>query len=891
MFIFSGLPCFSLATRGGIWYNDNRCKIPKKSLAVLRRKGNHMNSNDFEIQNGVLTKYRGKGGNVTIPDGVTSIGKGAFCWCESLTSVIIPDGVTSIEDIAFEGCKSLTSVTIPDGVTSIGNYAFRWCESLTSVNIPEGVTSIEDSAFEDCKSLTSVTIHDGVTSIGNYAFGWCESLVSVNIPNSVTSIGDRAFCYCKSLTSVNIPDGVKTISLLFGEEFPVGLIPQISSWYPRMTDGALKQYVLNKKTWNMLDSDTQEEIWSAKYSKALMKFFLPLMTERIAECLATQYLANTASKISVAECNKISNFMITYQTRVSDTTLQSLYEALRAQKNSKKALEAIGKDLTLSAKLSEAGNKPKKLTEMEKKLFAFVETHKLSVAELTQKLKDYYSLTAADIPPVQDIAGNPVEKFAMLYLLTAHETYDSYGDVIAQYKKPGVSPEAAEIVSLLDQASLQNALRELANRNLGMTGHSKKMYLAYPICRYADETLMDELTKQAPKWRSSVSGNEAPPLRTFRDACVYSETRAALLFAEKYKDLDEFASVRGTTADLLRDRVLSDIGLAPDGTKTYALGNQTVKAVLQSDLGFIIQLENGKTAKSLPKKGADPAAYETSNADFTAMKKNAKKIVKSRNAVLFEEFLSGKSRPADEWKAAYTENPLLRTVASLLVWAQNKKTFILTANGAVTSDGQPCEIGDTQISLAHPMEMDGDDLRAWQKYFVSNGLKQPFEQIWEPVVDPNTVTKDRYKGCMIPYYRFTGKQKHGISVWDEDFHNEIDISFTDLDAYVEQIDWRRHEIDPNDRFEVTSVSFETYTRMTNHIIAYLDRVTVYGRIANDDISVEIMLPSFTLAQITEFIRIATENNAVNVTALLLNYKNVTYPDFDPFDEFSLDLLD
>ena len=48
--------------------------------------------------------------------------------------------------------------------------------------------------------------------------------------------------------------------------------------------------------------------------------------------------------------------------------------------------------------------------------------------------------------------------------------------------------------------------------------------------------------------------------------------------------------------------------------------------------------------------------------------------------------------------------------------------------------------------------------------FTENKLKQPFEQIWEPVVDPNTVTKDRYKGCMIPYYRFTGKQKHGISV-------------------------------------------------------------------------------------------------------------------------------
>ncbi len=35
-------------------------------------------SGDFTIENGVLTKYNGSGGNVVIPDGVTEIGKYAF---------------------------------------------------------------------------------------------------------------------------------------------------------------------------------------------------------------------------------------------------------------------------------------------------------------------------------------------------------------------------------------------------------------------------------------------------------------------------------------------------------------------------------------------------------------------------------------------------------------------------------------------------------------------------------------------------------------------------------------------------------------------------------------------------------------------------------------------
>ena len=50
-----------------------------------------------------------------------------------------------------------------------------------------------------------------------------------------------------------------------------------------------------------------------------------------------------------------------------------------------------------------------------------------------------------------------------------------------------------------------------------------------------------------------------------------------------------------------------------------------------------------------------------------------------------------------------------------------------------------------------------------------------------------------------------------------------------------------------------------------------------------------MLSGFSLAQITEFIKVATENNCTNVTALLLDYKNQNFADFDPMEEFSLEL--
>ena len=76
--------------------------------------------------------------------------------------------------------------------------------------------------------------------------------------------------------------------------------------------------------------------------------------------------------------------------------------------------------------------------------------------------------------------------------------------------------------------------------------------------------------------------------------------------------------------------------------------------------------------------------------------------------------------------------------------------------------------------------------------------------------------------------------------------------------------------------------------MVNHVLAYLDRVTVYDRIVKDDVTVAQFLPSFTLAQITEFIKLASENNCPNVTAVLLDFQQKNFSDYDPMVEFTLE---
>ena len=132
---------------------------------------------------------------------------GAFSGCQNLTNITINEGVASIGGGMFFNCSGLTSVTIPDSVTIIGYEAFSGCSGLTSVMIPDGVTSIEGSAFSGCSGLTSVTIPDGVTRIKDYAFNDCSNLLRVTFSGDAPIVGLNAFSNLSPMCNVRVPFG------------------------------------------------------------------------------------------------------------------------------------------------------------------------------------------------------------------------------------------------------------------------------------------------------------------------------------------------------------------------------------------------------------------------------------------------------------------------------------------------------------------------------------------------------------------------------------------------------------------------------------------------------------------------------------------------------------
>ena len=104
--------------------------------------------------------------SVTVPNSVTSIGGFAFYYCTGLTTIKVETGnskydsrnncnaiIETSTNTLIAGCKN---TIIPNGVTSIGDGAFSGCRGLTSVTIPNSVTSIGDDAFCYCSGLISV---------------------------------------------------------------------------------------------------------------------------------------------------------------------------------------------------------------------------------------------------------------------------------------------------------------------------------------------------------------------------------------------------------------------------------------------------------------------------------------------------------------------------------------------------------------------------------------------------------------------------------------------------------------------------------------------------------------------------------------------------------------
>lgn len=152
--------------------------------------------------------YRNLITEVTIPNGVTSMGTYAFQDNDQLKTVTLGDGLTSISDRCFDGCDSLHVVRNCGNIITVGSSAFNNCLTLRSTENMAPKTIYSD-AFRYCRQLKDLDLTKAVT-IGSNACYDCDSLKTLDL-QSCTSLGDNAFCSCSYLESVRLNDQIQTI--------------------------------------------------------------------------------------------------------------------------------------------------------------------------------------------------------------------------------------------------------------------------------------------------------------------------------------------------------------------------------------------------------------------------------------------------------------------------------------------------------------------------------------------------------------------------------------------------------------------------------------------------------------------------------------------------------
>lgn len=138
--------------------------------------------------------------SVILPDTVTKLGKGAFATNAKLERINLSKGLTEIPDGAF-GCSdaknymtNLKNITIPEGITKIGKRAFAG-NNFAEIKLPSSMKEIGDYAFSTKNYLSdpcTLTLNEGLTVIGDNAFR-NKVIGEVTLPVTVEKLKKNIF--------------------------------------------------------------------------------------------------------------------------------------------------------------------------------------------------------------------------------------------------------------------------------------------------------------------------------------------------------------------------------------------------------------------------------------------------------------------------------------------------------------------------------------------------------------------------------------------------------------------------------------------------------------------------------------------------------------------------
>ena len=153
--------------------------------------------------------------HIELPATLKEIKEGGFLWCRNLKGTVIPEGVTTIGKRAFcyvGNSENFTDYLIPASVTTIGDYAFQnnYTKKITFAKGSK-VTVLPEGIFAGDQYIEEITLPENLTEIEAGAFNYLLRIKTIKIPESVTKIEDNVFAGCPALETVYYEGNDRTL--------------------------------------------------------------------------------------------------------------------------------------------------------------------------------------------------------------------------------------------------------------------------------------------------------------------------------------------------------------------------------------------------------------------------------------------------------------------------------------------------------------------------------------------------------------------------------------------------------------------------------------------------------------------------------------------------------
>lgn len=178
-----------ITIKAGLFFNGELTEISFPGDVTVEKAG---------FSNSAVADLSFKGSGSTV-----KLGENAF-FRAKIVNLEFADDIKelTLDKNAMYGIKA-TEITLPEGVKSIGRDCFSSCMQLQKLTI-NGSPEIGDSAFTSCQALTEVTI-TGKPKLGSEVFRNCKSLKVLNIDLDLLAESDILLT-CPNITTINGED-------------------------------------------------------------------------------------------------------------------------------------------------------------------------------------------------------------------------------------------------------------------------------------------------------------------------------------------------------------------------------------------------------------------------------------------------------------------------------------------------------------------------------------------------------------------------------------------------------------------------------------------------------------------------------------------------------------